>query len=285
MSRFRDIVFYILCMIEVEDMAINMETLSRMKKYIFQNDVADVFKADALSIIDKIVNAENENTCKIATECSESICKMPTIVGFDEAGNAVCWDMMEGSVLASADTGVAMNYTGFSTAVVSAIFNYSVDEFQYYLATDELAPKFLREDEHCITYTTAFGKAQTTLDEILNSIDKEVKNRKTLSQDKLKKEPFLLVAFGNLCHFDVDYKKYENLFKSIIEKGARLKIACYVATSRLHIEPICKLCKFAHVIVSQSILDGRYIFSKRGYEKTIWTHHVELGSALSSHND
>lgn len=264
-------------------MTIDIETLSRMKQYISQNDVADLFKADALSTIEKIVNAENENACDNMAECSENACKMPAIVGFDEDGNAVYWDMASGSIMASAETGVAMNYTGFSTAIVSAILNYSVDEFRYYLATDELAPKFLREDEHCIAYTSVFGKSQTTIDEILSAIDKEVKKRKLLSQDELKKEPFLLVAFGNLCHFDIDYKKYENLFKSIIENGARLKIACFVATSRLHIEPICKLCKFAHAIVSQSILDGGYIFSKRGYEKIIWTHHVELGSALSSH--
>lgn len=254
-------------------MAINRKTLNEMKQYISQNDVADVFKADALSTIDKIVNAENEDACK-----------MPAIVGFDEVGNAVYWDMMDGSILASADTGVAMNYTGFATAIVSAILNYSVDEFRYYLATDELAPKFLREDEHCIAYTSVFGKSQTTIDEILSAIDKEVKKRKLLSQDELKKEPFLLVAFGNLCHFDIDYVENKELFKSIIEHGGELRIACFVATSRLRIEPIRTICDFKNEIVPTE-QDGKFIFAGWYFEEIVWKYNVDLGIALSSHTD
>ena len=42
-----------------------------------------------------------------------------------------------------------MNYMGCTTVLVSLLLRFTKEEFQYYLFADDMAPSYLRENEHC----------------------------------------------------------------------------------------------------------------------------------------
>ena len=62
--------------------------------------------------------------------------------------------------------------------------------------------------------------------------------RNALSEAELKKQPFLLVVFGNACGFrgDKEIERFRAMFSLLFRQGKRLRIACMVMTTRLERE-------------------------------------------------
>lgn len=256
-------------------------TLLKMEEYIKANNLNsccnDIDKVMALTVIDQIA----------MSSVGEKF-KMPVIVGFGGTNKAVYWDMAKGSIKALAPQHTDMSYMGFSTLIASAILRYSSDEFKYYLITDEPAPRYLQEDEHCIDFLSLKSSLEKNIDDILESLEKEVQERKTLSKEELSKKPFLLVVFGNLHRFDVDYNKYDMLFESLIDKGSALKIACFTAGTPGNLcGDIYEKYKYTHFI-NQAANSEMCIYTQNeyyDYEEVLWTYHSYLGNAFMAYED
>ena len=120
-------------------MAIIQNTMEDVKRYIVGNEQADDTREE------EALRALSLFACPQIAENSA----MQAVVGFDEKNAPLFWDMTEGNLLATCKTGVAMNYMGCTTALLSLILRFTKEEFQYYLFTDDLAPNYLRINEQC----------------------------------------------------------------------------------------------------------------------------------------
>ena len=163
---------------------------------------------------------------------------MQAVVGF-EAGNVPqFWDMTEGNLLATCKTGVAMNYMGCTTALLSLILRFTKEEFRYYLFTDDMAPHYLRKNEHCASSVSALFEGREEYFRSLEKLFDELNYRNALSDAELKQQPFLLAVFGNACRFrgDKEIERFRAMFSLLFRQGKRLRIACMVTTTRFERE-------------------------------------------------
>lgn len=163
---------------------------------------------------------------------------MQAVVGF-EAGNVPqFWDMTEGNLLATCKTGVAMNYMGCTTVLISMLLRFAKEAFQYYLFTDDIAPNYLRNDKHCAGNASALFDMREVYYSTLKKFFNELNYRKALSEAELNKQPFLLVVFGNACRFfaDNEFESFRDLLSLLFRQGKRLRVACMVMTTRFESE-------------------------------------------------
>ena len=116
-------------------MAIIQNAMENIKRYIVGNEQTDdARKEEALRALSLFACPQvAENTA------------LQAVVGFDAGYAPQFWDMTEGNLLATCKTGVAMNYMGCTTALLSLILRFTKKEFQYYLFIDEFAPNYLRK--------------------------------------------------------------------------------------------------------------------------------------------
>lgn len=209
-------------------MAIIQNTMEDVKRYIVGNEQADDTREE------EALRALSLFACPQIAENSA----MQAVVGFDEKNAPLFWDMTEGNLLATCKTGVAMNYMGCTTALVSLILRFTKEEVQYHLFTDDLAPNYLRINEQCAGSVSALFEGR---EEYLRSLEKlfdELNYRNALSEAELKQQPFLLVVFGNACRFhgDKEIERFRAMFSLLFRQGKRLRIACMVMTTRFELE-------------------------------------------------
>lgn len=109
-------------------MAIIKNTMEDVKRYIVGNEQTDdARKKEALRALSLFACPHvAENTA------------LQAVVGFDERNVPLFWNMAEGNLLATCKTGVAMNYMGCTTALLSLILRFTKEEFRYYLFTDDI---------------------------------------------------------------------------------------------------------------------------------------------------
>lgn len=209
-------------------MAIIKNAMEDIKRYIVGNErINDARKEEALRALPLFACPHvAENTA------------LQAIVGFDERNMPLFWDMTEGNLLAACKTGVAMNYMGCTTALLSLILRFTKEEFRYYLFTDDMAPHYLRKNEHCAGSASAMFERQEDYLRPFEKLFDELNYRNALSETELKKQPFLLVVFGNGCRFhgDKEIERFRAMFSLLFRQGKRLRVACMVMTTRFELE-------------------------------------------------
>ena len=209
-------------------MAIIWKTIEDIKRYIGSNEQTDdARKEEALRALSLFM-------CPQVMENSA----LHAVVGFDDTLTPQFWDMTEGNLLATCKTGVAMNYMGCTTALLSLILRFTKEEFRYYLFTDDMAPHYLRKNEHCAGSVSALFEGREEYFRSLEKLFDELNYRNALSETELKKQPFLLVVFGNACRFhgDKEIERFRTMFPLLFLQGKRLRIACMVMTTRFERE-------------------------------------------------
>lgn len=209
-------------------MAIIQNVMEDIKRYIVGNEQTDdARKEEALRALSLFACPQiAENTA------------MQAVVGFDERNAPQFWDMIEGNLLATCKTGAAMNYMGCTTTLLSLILRFTKEEFQYYLFIDEFAPNYLRKDEHCAGSVNALFEGEEDYFHSLEKLFDELNYRNALSEAELKKQPFLLVVFGNACRFfaDNEFESFRDLLSLLFRQGKRLRVACMMLTTRFERE-------------------------------------------------
>lgn len=275
-------------------MAIIQNAMEDIKRYIVGNEQTDdARKKEALRALSLFLCPQvAENTA------------LQAVVGFD-AGNAPqFWDMTEGNLLATCKTGVAMNYMGCTTALLSLILRFTKEEFQYYLFIDEFAPNYLRKDEHCAGSISALSEGEEDYFHSLEKLFDELNYRNALSEAELKQQPFLLAVFGNACRFrgDKEIERFCAMFSLLFRQGKRLRIACMVTTTRFEREFLyhryretfsCLIIgstfpKTAKELLQEDIPDWivagdmahAFLFQTRENRAQIQTYHLPLGIGL-----
>ena len=209
-------------------MAIIQKTIEDIKRYIGSNEQTDdARKEEALRALSLFACPHvAENTA------------LQAVVGFDEKNVPQFWDMTEGNLLATCKTGVAMNYMGCTTVLVSLLLRFTKEEFRYYLFTDDMAPHYLRKNEHCASSVSALFEGREEYFRSLEKLFDELNYRNALSDAELKQQPFLLAVFGNACRFrgDKEIERFRAMFSLLFRQGKRLRIACMVTTTRFERE-------------------------------------------------
>lgn len=208
-------------------MAIIRNTMEDIKRYIGNNEQTDdVRKEEALRALSLLM-------CPQVMENPA----MQAAVGFGDSNVPRFWDMTEGNLIATCKTGVAMNYMGCTTVLVSLLLRFTKEEFRYYLFTDEFAPNYLRESESCVGSVAVLFEEREIYKRLPKKLFDELNCRKTLSEAELKKQPFLLVVFGNAGRFFDDNEEiYHELFSLLFRQRKRLRVACMVMTTRFESE-------------------------------------------------
>lgn len=277
-------------------MAIIHNTLNDIKQYIYNNNRADDRDKE------KALHALSLLTCPQIIENTA----MQAVVGFDGSNVPLFWDMTEGNLLATCWTGLGMNYMGCATVLVSLLLRFPKEEFQYYLFTDDFAPHYLRKNGHCAGSTSAMFEGEEDCFRSLEKLFDELNYRNALSETALKKQPFLLVVFGNMCRFrgDKEIERFRAMFSLLFRQGKRLRAACMVATTRFEYEFLYHDYKetFSCFIVGRTdqdtakqllksdipgwLFDDRnsyrkyFIFWNEGKQVQMQTYHLTFGIAL-----
>lgn len=127
---------------------------------------------------------------------------------------------------------------GMYDRIAQPDFAFYKEEFQYYLFTDDLAPNYLRINEQCAGSVSALFEGREEYFCSLEKLFDELNYRNGLSEAELKKQPFLLVVFGNACRFhgDKEIERFRAMFSLLFRQGKRLRIACMVMTTRFELE-------------------------------------------------
>lgn len=209
-------------------MAINQHTYGEIRQYIKNNKYVDEqYKEEALHALSLL-------TC---TQVAENT-SMQAVVGFNDSNVPLFWDMSEGNLLATRWTGFAMNYMGCTTVLVSLLLRFTKEKFQYYLFSNDLAPNYLRRNEHCAGSVNSFPYWEEDYFLSLEHLSVELNYRNTLSEDELNMKPFLLVIFGNACCCisNKDIERFREMFSLLLRQGKRLHAACMIMTTRFEDE-------------------------------------------------
>ena len=275
-------------------MVIIQNTMEDVKRYIVRNDQTDdARKKGALRALSLFA-------CPQVAENSA----MQAVVGFDERNAPLFWDMTDGNLLATCKTGVAMNYIGCTTVLLSLILRFTKEEFQYYLFTDDLVPNYLRKNEHCAGSASAMFEGEEDYFRSLEKLFDELNYRNALSDAELKKQPFLLVVFGNACRFhgDKEIERFRAMFSLLFRQRKRLRVACMVMTTRFELEFLYHRYKetfssfvvgstypeTAKELLQEDIPDwlvadygtNAFLFQNRENRVQIQTYHLPLGIGL-----
>ena len=275
-------------------MAIIQNAMEDIKRYIVGNEQTDdARKKEALRALSLFACPQvAENTA------------LQAVVGFDAGYAPQFWDMTEGNLLATCKTGAAMNYMGCTTALLSLILRFTKEEFRYYLFIDEFAPNYLRKDEHCAGSASAMFERQEDYFRSLEKLFDELNYRNALSDAELKKQPFLLVVFGNACRFhgDKEIERFRAMFSLLFRQGKRLRVACMMLTTRFEREFLyhqyketfstlvigATFSETAKELLQEDIPDWlvagdmahKFIFQDRKTRARIQTYHLPLGIGL-----
>lgn len=275
-------------------MAIIQNVMEDIKRYIVGNEQTDdARKEEALRALSLFACPQiAENTA------------MQAVVGFDERNTPQFWDMIEGNLLATCKTGAAMNYMGCTTVLISLILRFPKEEFQYYLLTDEFAPNYLRKDEHCAGSVSVLFEGEEDYFRSLEKLIDELNYRNALSEAELKKQPFLLVVFGNACRFhgDKEIERFCAMVSLLFRQGKRLRVACMMLTTRFEREFLYHQYKetfstlvigatypeTAKELLQEDIPDWlvagdmahAFLFQTRENRAQIQTYHLPLGMGL-----
>ena len=275
-------------------MVIIQNTMEDVKRYIVRNDQTDdARKKEALRALSLFA-------CPQVAENSD----MQAVVGFDERNAPLFWDMTDGNLLATCKTGVAMNYIGCTTVLLSLILRFTKEEFQYYLFTDDLVPNYLRKNEHCAGSASAMFEGEEDYFRSLEKLFDELNYRNALSDAELKKQPFLLVVFGNACRFhgDKEIERFRAMFSLLFRQRKRLRVACMVMTTRFELEFLYHRYKetFSSFVVGSTYSEtakellqedipdwlvadygtNAFLFQNRENRVQIQTYHLPLGIGL-----
>ena len=275
-------------------MAIIQNAMEDIKRFIVGNEQTDdARKEEALRALSLFA-------CPQVAENSA----MQAVVGFYKRNAPLFWDMTEGNLLATCKTGVAMNYMGCTTALLSLILRFTKEEFQYYLFMDDLAPDYLRKNEHCAGSVSAMFEGEEDYFWSLKKLFDELNYRNALSEAELKKQPFLLVVFGNACRFhgDKEIERFCAMFSLLFLRGKRLRVACMVMTTRFELEFLYHQYKdtfscfiigatypeTAKELLQEDIPDWlvagdmaqTFLFQNRKNRAQIQTYHLPLGIGL-----
>lgn len=275
-------------------MAIIQNVMEDIKRYIVGNEQTDdARKEEALRALSLFACPQiAENTA------------MQAVVGFDERNAPQFWDMIEGNLLATCKTGAALNYMGCTTVLVSLLLRFTKEEFQYYLFTDEFAPNYLRKNKQCAGCASAMFEERGEYFRSLEKLFAELNYRNALSETELKKQPYLLVVFGNACRFrdDPEIGRFRTMFSLLFRQGKRLRVSCMVMTTRFESEFLYHQYKdtFSCFVIGPTypetakellqkdipdwLIDGRgtdtFLFQNKENRAQIQTYYLPLGIGL-----
>ena len=176
-----------------------------------------------------------------------------TVVGLDDEGTPIFWDMEKGNLLAAASMGTSMDYLSCCLPIFSMTLRFSPDEFQFFYLSDDCYSLAKMFPEYCRGESYRFTKNKN---EICGKIVDELQYRSRLERNELKKEPFLLIAIGN------PYMSTAGAEKHLVDKMLELLMTstqclrCSVMMMTRHFEEDPYYCYYQDRF--KYILLGRY---------------------------
>ena len=135
------------------------------------------------------------------------------VVGLDDEGTPIFWEMEKGNLLAAASMGTSIDYLSCCLPIFSMTLRFSPDEFQFFYLSDDCYSLGKMFPEYCRGESYRFTKNKN---EICGKIVDELQYRSRLERNELKKEPFLLIAIGN------PYRSTAGTEKNLVDKMLEL---------------------------------------------------------------
>lgn len=159
-----------------------------------------------------------------------------SVVGLDDEGNPIFWDMEKSNLLAVASMGTSMDYLGCCLPIFSMTLRFSPDEFQFFYLSDDVYRFAAMFQEHCRGESYRFTKNQN---EICGRIVDELQYRARLEKKELAKEPFLLIAIGNPYMSTAGAEKHlvDNMLELLMTSAQCLRCAVMMMTRHFEEDP------------------------------------------------
>lgn len=136
-----------------------------------------------------------------------------SVVGLDNEGHPIFWDMAKGNLLAAASMGTSMDYLSCCLPIFSMTMCFSPNEFQFFYLSDDCYSMAAIFPDFCRGEACHFTKNKN---EICGRIIDDLQYRSRLKKNELEKEPFLLIAIGN------PYRSTEGAEKQLVDKMLEL---------------------------------------------------------------
>ena len=159
-----------------------------------------------------------------------------SVVGLDDEGNPILWDMEKGNLLAAASMGTSMDYLSCCLPIFSMTLRFSPDEFQFFYLSDDCYRLAKMFPEYCRGESCRFTNNKN---EICGKIVDELQYRSRLERNELKKEPFLLIAIGNPYMSTAGAEKHlvDKMFELLMTSAQRLRCAVMMMTRHFEEDP------------------------------------------------
>ena len=160
------------------------------------------------------------------------------VVGFDNEDRPIFWDMEKGNLLAAASLGTSIDSMGCCLPIFSMTLRFSPDEFRFFYLSDDVYRFAALFQEHCRGESYIWSDNKN---EICGKIVDELQYRSRLEINKLKKEPFLLIAIGNPYRSTRGAEKHlvDKMFELLMTSAQRLRCAFMMMTRDFEEDPYC----------------------------------------------
>lgn len=192
---------------------------------------------------------------------------MQAVIGFDENGKPVFWDLEKDDLLSTCACGEGTYMYGQDLPIMSLELRFGKDKFAYYTLAGDGAFWWNKSiDNQCLGFLGALYQRhnKSNASEYVNGLISIVKDRLNMAEEQLAKEPFLLFVF-NRRHFFVDLvgsAEFEELINLILKNRNKIRAALYCSETDylapFEYEPICnyKHATFEGAIYDKNSLKG-----------------------------
>ena len=158
------------------------------------------------------------------------------VVGLDDEGTPIFWDMEKGNLLAAASMGTSMDYLSCCLPIFSMTLRFSPNEFQFFYLSDDCYSLAKMFPEYCRGESYRFTKNKN---EICGKIVDELQYRSRLEKKELAKEPFLLIAIGNpyMSTAGTEKNLVDKMLELLMTSDRRLRCAVMMMTRYFEEDP------------------------------------------------
>ena len=202
------------------------------------------------------------------------------VVGFGEDGTPRYWEPRKGNLLVSGLASGDLVGQGDSLVLLS-LCRFPESELNWFYVARENARGFFAEDKRCRGSGALW---QGNCGEAFASLRSEIDKRLAMPEDKLEKQPYIIVVFAGIDESLRSYwLQYRKLFSEIFTQGRKLKTACMLATGA----PLKNPCFYwfgnsfsAYLLGHACDLGGRYLLHEQGNRFLTENNSVTSGRAL-----
>jgi hypothetical protein len=159
-----------------------------------------------------------------------------SVVGLDNEGHPIFWDMAKGNLLAAASMGTAIDYLSCCLPIFSMTMCFSPNEFQFFYLSDDCYSLAAMFPEYCRGEACHFTKNKN---EICGRIVDELQYRSRLEKNELEKKPFLLIVIGNPYRSTAGAEKHliDKMLDILMTSAQRLRCSFMMMTRHFEEDP------------------------------------------------